>query len=322
MKILVSGGAGFIGSQYVRMILDGSFPALTTAQVTVIDKLTYAGNLANLRTISGQERLRFIEGDICDGELLASVVSGHDLVINFAAETHVDRSINSAAAFVETNVKGVQVLLEACATALPLPRFLQISTDEVYGSIQTGSCAEEATLAPSSPYAATKAGGDLVALSYACTYGMDVRVTRCCNNYGPFQYPEKIIPLFITRLLSEQKVPIYGDGKNVRSWIHVEDHCRGIQLVIDEGRPGEIYNIQADQELTNIQLTDALLRSCGCDWSSVQYVQDRKGHDRRYSPDDSKLRKLGYSSSIPFDVGLAETLHWYKDNRSWWEPLT
>ncbi len=234
MRILVTGGAGFIGSQYVRTLLTGGYPGFEDAAVTVLDKLTYAGNLANLDPVAG--RFEFVRGDICDGELLREVLPGHDAVVNFAAETHVDRSIAGAAEFVTSNVTGVQVLLDACLTA-GVPRVVHVSTDEVYGSIATGSWTEASPLDPNSPYSAAKAGGDLLALAYARTHGLNVSITRCCNNYGPYQYPEKVIPLFATNLLDGKPVPLYGDGLNVRSWIHVDDHCRGIQLVLERGEP-------------------------------------------------------------------------------------
>jgi dTDP-glucose 4,6-dehydratase len=320
MRILVTGGAGFIGSHYVRTLLAGGYPGFEDAAVTVLDKLTYAGNLANLEPVAGSGRLTFIHGDICDDTLLAEVVPGHDVVINFAAETHVDRSIASAADFVAANVAGVQLLLRACLDA-GVRRVVQVSTDEVYGSVAQGSWSEDAPLEPNSPYAAAKAGGDLMARAYARTYGLDVRITRCCNNYGPYQFPEKVIPLFVTNLLDGLKVPLYGDGGNVRSWIHVDDHCRGIQLVLERGRPGNIYHIDGDAELTNIQLTQALLGSCGAGWDMVTRVPDRQGHDRRYSINDSALRTLGYASRTPFQAGLTATVQWYRDNRQWWEPL-
>jgi dTDP-glucose 4,6-dehydratase len=320
VRVLVTGGAGFIGSQYVRMLLAGEFPAYRDAAVTVLDKLTYAGNLANLEPVSGAGNFAFVKGDICDAELVASVVPGHDVVLNFAAETHVDRSIAGARAFVETNVVGVQVLLDACLSA-GVARVVQVSTDEVYGSVAEGSWAEDAVLEPNSPYSAAKAGGDLLARAYARTHGLDVCVTRCSNNYGPYQFPEKIIPLFITNLLDGQKVPVYGDGKNVRSWVHVEDHCRGIQLVLERGEPGGIYHIDGDWELSNLELTQAILTCCGRGWDMVEHVPDRKGHDRRYSLDDSLLRGLGYAPRVSFEAGLAATMRWYQHNRGWWEPL-
>jgi dTDP-glucose 4,6-dehydratase len=320
MRVLVTGGAGFIGSHYVRTLLTGRYPGCEQARVTVLDKLTYAGNLANLAPVSGSGRLDFVHGDICDAALLGSVLPGHDVVLNFAAETHVDRSIAGSAPFAATNVGGVQTLLQACLEA-GVRRVVQISTDEVYGSVESGSWTEQAPLRPNSPYAATKAGGDLVARAYVRTHGLDVRVTRCCNNYGPYQYPEKIIPLFVTNLLDGLKVPLYGDGGNSRGWIHVDDHCRGIQLVLERGRPGGIYHINGGAELTNRELTGVLLDCCGAGWDMVSYVTDRKGHDRRYALDDSALQAMGYAPRVPFREGLAATVAWYERNRDWWEPL-
>jgi dTDP-glucose 4,6-dehydratase len=320
MKILVTGGAGFIGSHYVRTLLQGNYPGFEHAQVTVLDKLTYAGNQANLEPVATSPGFSFVRGDICDAALLAAVVPGHDAVINFAAETHVDRSIAGAAEFVTSNAVGVQVLLQACLDA-DVARFVQVSTDEVYGSVDHGSWKEDAPLAPNSPYAAAKAGGDLLARAYARTHGLNVSITRCCNNYGPYQHPEKVIPLFVTNLLDGLKVPLYGDGQNVRGWVHVDDHCRGIQLVLERGEPGGVYHINGDAELTNIELARALLGCCGVDWEMVAHVEDRKGHDRRYSLDDSLLRSMGFAPRIPFSQGLADTVRWYERNRSWWEPL-
>jgi dTDP-glucose 4,6-dehydratase len=320
MKILVTGGAGFIGSHYVRALLRGSYPGFGRAQVTVLDKLTYAGNRANLEPVATSPGFSFIRGDICDAALLAAVVPGHDAVVNFAAETHVDRSIVGAADFVATNAMGVQALLQACLDA-DIARFVQVSTDEVYGSVDEGSWKEDAPLAPNSPYAAAKAGGDLLARAYARTHGLNVSITRCCNNYGPYQYPEKVIPLFVTNLLDGLKVPLYGDGQNVRGWVHVDDHCRGIQLVLERGEPGGVYHINGDAELSNTELAQALLECCGADWEMVAHVEDRKGHDRRYSLDDSLLRSMGFAPRIPFSQGLADTVRWYERNRSWWEPL-
>jgi dTDP-glucose 4,6-dehydratase len=320
MRILVAGGAGFIGSHYVRTVLGSGYPGFEDAQVTVLDKLTYAGNLANLDPVAENPRFAFTKGDICDAALLASIVPGHDIVINFAAETHVDRSLTGAASFVAANVAGVQVLLQACLDA-EVQRVLQVSTDEVYGSVTTGSWSEGAPLAPNSPYAAAKAGGDLMALAYARSHGLDVRITRCCNNYGPYQFPEKVIPLFVTNLLEGRKLPLYGDGQNVRGWVHVDDHCRGIQLVLERGEPGRVYHINGNAELANAQLTQALLDCCGAGWDMVTYVGDRKGHDRRYSLDDSLLRAMGYAPRTPFPEGLRATVQWYRDNRAWWEPL-
>jgi dTDP-glucose 4,6-dehydratase len=320
MKILVTGGAGFIGSHYVRTLLDGGYPGFGGAAVTVLDKLSYAGNRANLDPVAGHPLLTFVHGDICDAGLLAELLPGHDLVINFAAETHVDRSITGPADFISANVAGVQTLLQGCVGAR-VARVVQVSTDEVYGSVDRGSWAEGAPLAPNSPYAAAKAGGDLLAHAYARTYGLNVSITRCCNNYGPYQFPEKVIPLFVTSLLDGKPVPLYGDGRNVRSWVHVDDHCRGIQLVAERGEPGRVYHIAGDAELSNIELTDALLTCCGAGWEMVRRVEDRKGHDRRYSLDDSALRAMGYQPRVPFAEGLRATVRWYTGNRPWWEPL-
>ncbi len=320
MKVLVTGGAGFIGSHYVRTLLGGGYPGYEQARVTVLDKLTYAGSLASLEPVAASPRLAFVRGDIRDAGLLASVVPGHDVVINFAAETHVDRSIAAAAGFVATNVAGVQALLDACRAA-SVRRVVHVSTDEVYGSILDGSWAEDAPLAPNSPYAASKAGGDLMARAYTRTHGLPVIITRCCNNYGPRQFPEKVIPLFVTNLLDGRKLPLYGDGQHVRGWVHVDDHCRGIQLALEKGRPGRVYHIGGDIELTNAELTKALLNCFGAGWDMVEHVTDRSGHDRRYSLDDSLLRSMGYAPRIPFDEGLRETVRWYAAHRDWWEPL-
>ncbi|MEV0200521.1 dTDP-glucose 4,6-dehydratase [Nonomuraea sp. NPDC050691] len=306
MRILVTGGAGFIGSHFVR--------SHGGDDVTVLDKLTYAGRRANLDGV----RHTFVHGDICDARLLAEVVPGHDLVVNFAAESHVDRSIEGAAEFVRTNVLGTQTLMQACLDA-GVPRVVHVSTDEVYGTIDSGSWDESAPLQPRSPYAASKAGGDLIARAYAVTHGLDVSITRCGNNYGPRQYPEKIIPLFVTNLLRGRKVPLYGDGLNVRDWIHAEDHCAGIDLVAEKGERGEVYHVAGTAELTNRELTGRLLEACGAGWDMVEPVADRKGHDRRYSLDDTRLRALGYRPRVPFDRGLKETVEWYAAHRDWWE---
>ncbi|MFD9944489.1 dTDP-glucose 4,6-dehydratase [Nonomuraea sp. NPDC059023] len=307
MKILITGGAGFIGSAYARMCVDDR------AEITVLDKLTYAGDRRNLDEV----RHTFVHGDICDGALLDEVVPGHDLVVNFAAESHVDRSIDGAAEFVRTNVLGTQTLLDACLRA-GTRKVVQVSTDEVYGSVDIGSWTEDAPLQPRSPYAAAKAGGDLIARAYAITHGLDVSITRCGNNYGPRQYPEKLIPLFVTNLLKGRKVPLYGDGGNVRDWVHVSDHCAGIRLVAEKGEPGEVYHIAGTAELTNVELTGRLLDACGRDWDMVEYVSDRKGHDRRYSLDDSKLRALGYRAEVAFDQGLKDTVRWYAEHGDRW----
>jgi dTDP-glucose 4,6-dehydratase len=321
MRVLVTGGAGFIGSNYVRQLLGGSYPRFADADVVVLDKLTYAGNEANLAPVAHHPRYRFVKGDICDAALVNDLTRGVDVVVHFAAESHVDRSIMGAADFVTTNVVGTQVLLQAALDA-GVARFVHVSTDEVYGSIEHGSWSEDAPLQPNSPYSAAKAGSDLLARAYVRTHGLPVCITRCSNNYGPYQYPEKVIPLFVTNLLDGLKVPLYGDGLNVRDWLHVDDHCRGIQLVVEGGRPGEVYHIGGGTELTNRELTARLLEAMGADWSSVQMVPDRKGHDRRYALDISKITtELGYEPLVPFDEGLASTIKWYRDNREWWEPL-
>jgi len=321
VRILVTGGAGFIGSHFVRNVLSSRYPDLAGANVMVLDSLTYSGNRENLAPVATDTRLAFVEGDIVDAALVEEVMPGHDAVVHFAAESHVDRSILSAGPFVTTNVLGTQVLLEAAWRA-GVGRFLHVSTDEVYGSIEEGSWSEDQPLAPRSPYAASKAGSDLMALAFFRTQGFDVVVTRCSNNYGPYQFPEKVIPLFVTNLLDGSTVPLYGDGLNIRDWLHVDDHCAGIALAMAKGRAGEVYHIGGGTELTNLELTGKLLAACGADWDSVVPVEDRKGHDRRYSLDISKVgAELGYSPSISLDEGLAETVRWYQDNRAWWEPL-
>ncbi|NUS86456.1 MAG: dTDP-glucose 4,6-dehydratase [Streptomyces sp.] len=326
MRLLVTGAAGFIGSTYVRGLLAPGGAEWGAAdwgpdvsQVTVLDKLTYAGSLSNLET--ADPRLTFVHGDICDAELVDTLMKQAGQVVHFAAESHVDRSIDGADAFVRTNIEGTHTLLQA-ALRHGVERFVHVSTDEVYGSVETGSSPETALLDPNSPYAASKAASDLIALAYHRTHGLDVRVTRCSNNYGPHQFPEKIIPLFITNLLDGEDVPLYGDGLNVRDWLHVEDHCRGVELVRTKGCPGEIYNIGGGTALTNRELTGLLLEACGADWGRVRYVADRKGHDRRYAVQDDKARDgLGYRPRHDFAAGLAETVAWYRDNRAWWEPL-
>jgi len=320
MRVFVTGAAGFIGSHYVRTMLSGGYPAFADAEVTVFDKLTYAGNLDNLAPVADSPRYRFVQGDICDAAQVAEVLPGHDVVVNFAAESHVDRSIFGAAEFVVTNVLGAQTLFDACVKA-GVARVVHVSTDEVYGSIPEGSWTESHILEPNSPYSASKAGADLLARAYAGTYGLNISVTRCTNNYGPYQFPEKVIPLFVTNLIDGLRVPLYGDGLNIRDWLHVDDHGRGIQLVVEKGAPGEFYNIGGGLELDNKQLTQKLLDACGADWSFVEYVEDRKNHDRRYSLDDAKLRAMGYEPKTTFDDGLAKTVQWYRDNESWWRPL-
>ncbi|MFB7472180.1 dTDP-glucose 4,6-dehydratase [Kitasatospora sp. NPDC056184] len=317
MRILVTGGAGFIGSEFVRQLLGAG----ATDQITVFDKLTYSGVEANLAPVADHSGYTFVRGDICDAEAVDAVMPGHDVVVHFAAESHVDRSIEGAGPFVVTNVLGTQVLLDA-AKKHGVGRFVHVSTDEVYGSISEGSWTEEWPLAPNSPYSASKAGSDLLALAYHRTHGMDVVVTRCSNNYGHYQFPEKVIPLFTTNLLDGRKVPLYGTGGNIRDWLHVSDHCRGIELAMRKGRAGEVYNIGGGTEITNKELTGLLLEAAGADWSMVEPVADRKGHDLRYSLDITKIgEELGYAPQVRFEDGLAATIAWYRDNRAWWEPL-
>ena len=320
MHVLVTGAAGFIGSNYVRNLLRGAYPGIDPTAVTVVDRFTEVGNIANLEPIAEDPRLRIVQGDIVDEPAVDKVMDGAELVINFAAESHVDRSIVNAAEFVRSNVVGTQVLL-AAALRHGVRRFVQVSTDEVYGSIESGSWTETWPLEPSSPYAASKASADLLVRSYHRTFGLDTIITRCSNNYGPYQYPEKIIPLFVTNLLEGKKIPLYGDGRNVREWIHVDDHCRGIQLAAESGRAGEIYHIGGGVELSNIELTRRILDACGAGTAAIDYVDDRPGHDLRYSLDDSKLRALGYRPQVSIDEGLAATIAWYQDNPPWWMPL-
>ena len=318
MKLLVTGGAGFIGSNFVRRVLDGSFKGVSS--ITILDKLTYAGTLTNLSAFPS-DAFEFIHGDICDQTLVASLATRHDAIVNFAAESHVDRSITGARDFVLTNILGTQTLLEA-ARAEGVATFVQVSTDEVYGSISSGSWTESEPLLPNSPYAASKASADLIARSYYRTYGLDVRITRCSNNYGPNQFPEKVIPLFITNLIDGLRVPIYGNGSNVRDWLHVDDHCRGIFSVLTSGRAGEIYNIGGGTELTNLQLTQKILNLMSKDDTFIEHVVDRLGHDFRYSINIGKISdELGYHPSIDWEVGIAKTIEWYRDNESWWRPL-
>jgi dTDP-glucose 4,6-dehydratase len=321
MRFLVTGGAGFIGSHYVRSVLGDAWGGVRPSSVVVLDKLTYAGNVANLSPVWDDERLRFVEGDILDPALVDSLVAEADVVVHFAAESHVDRSILGAADFVMTNVVGTQTLLDA-ARKHGVEKFVHVSTDEVYGSIGTGSWTEEQPLEPNSPYSASKAGSDLLARAYHRTHGVPVCITRCSNNYGPYQFPEKVIPLFVTNLVDGHTVPLYGEGANVRDWLHVDDHCRGIHLVAEKGRPGEVYNIGGGTELTNKELTGLLLEAVGAGWERVRQVEDRLGHDLRYSVDITKISdELGYQPAVPFEEGLAETVEWYRAHRAWWEPL-
>ncbi len=317
----MTGGAGFIGSHYVRQLLTGAWGLAEPASVVVLDKLTYAGSLTNLDPVSDDDRLRFVEGDILDRPLVEKLVSETDAVVHFAAESHVDRSILGAADFVMTNVVGTQTLLEA-ALRTGVDRFVHVSTDEVYGSIETGSWDEARPLEPNSPYSASKASSDLLARAYHRTHGLPVCVTRCSNNYGPYQFPEKVIPLFVTNLIDGRSVPLYGEGSNIRDWLHVDDHCRAIHLVLTAGRAGEVYNIGGGTELTNKELTGLLLAATGTGWDRVERVTDRLGHDLRYSVDIGKIRdELGYRPQVPFDQGLADTVEWYRSHRDWWEPL-
>jgi dTDP-glucose 4,6-dehydratase len=320
MHVLVTGAAGFIGSNFVRKVADQSFSGFD--QVTVLDKLTYAGIRENLEFSKPFFRYRFVQGDICDLSLVSSLLRNVDTVVNFAAESHVDRSISRAVDFVQTNILGVQVLLDAIHLSGRQIRFLQVSTDEVYGSIEEGSWSEESPLQPNSPYSASKASGEFLARSYNKSHGMDVVITRCSNNYGTHHFPEKLIPLFITNLIEGKKVPVYGTGENIRDWLHVDDHCRGIYSVLMNGRSGEVYNIGGGRELTNNEITSLILKAMGADESSIEYVEDRKGHDLRYSVDWTKInRELGFEPQVKFEEGLRDTIQWYRDNEAWWKPL-
>ena len=315
MKQFITGGAGFIGSNYVRYILNN-----TDDEVTVFDALTYAGNLSTMRDVENNSRYKFVKGNICDAAAVADAMKGHDAVVHFAAESHVDRSINGSEDFIHTNCFGTNTVIDA-ARKLEVSRVLHIGTDEVYGSVEVGSSLETDPLEPRSPYSASKAGSDLIALAYYHTHGTPVVVTRCTNNFGPYQYPEKAIPLFTTNLLDGKKIPLYGDGLNERDWLFVDDHCSGVHLVLTKGTLGEIYNIGAGNETTNRVLVNKLLEAFGVGEEMVQYVEDRKGHDRRYSVNIDKITKLGWKKERTLDEALAETVQWYRDNRWWWEPL-
>jgi dTDP-glucose 4,6-dehydratase len=315
MKLFVTGGAGFIGSNYVRHVL-----ASTDDEVTVFDALTYAGNLDSLRDVEDDPRYRFVKGDITDREAVTEAMNGHQAVVHFAAESHVDRSIVSPDEFVRTNCDGTNVVMDV-ARRVEVDRVVHISTDEVYGSIEEGSFTETDRLSPRSPYSASKAGSDLIALSYVATYGLPVVVTRSSNNFGPYQYPEKVIPLFVTNLLDGLRVPLYGDGMNVRDWCYVDDNCAAVDLVLREGAVGEIYNVGAGNELPNRELTDRILAHFGAGEEMVEYVTDRLGHDRRYSIDTSKVEALGWRPQRRLEEALEATVSWYRDNRWWWEPL-
>ena len=317
VNVLVTGGAGFIGSNFVRWALG----AHADWHITTLDKLTYAGRLENLKAVDGHPRHTFVRGDIADASVAAPLVEAANLVVHFAAETHVDRSLQAAGDFIHTDVVGTFVLLEAARRAKALRRFVQISTDEVYGSVPEGFSRETDELKPRNPYSASKAAADRLAYSYWASYGVPVVITRASNNYGPNQFPEKVIPLFITNLIDGLRVPLYGDGLNVRDWLHVDDHCRGIDVVIDRGADGEVYNIGGGNEVRNVDLTHQLLGLLGRDHGMVQPVADRPGHDRRYALDTSKLQSLGWAPEVAFDEGLADTVRWYRENEWWWRPI-
>ncbi|HEY3170159.1 MAG TPA: dTDP-glucose 4,6-dehydratase [Thermoanaerobaculia bacterium] len=318
MKVLVTGGCGFIGSNFIRHLFgsrgDGVF-------VVNLDKLTYAANPANLADVRRRPNYRFIQGDIADPEVVRVAMDGCDAVVNFAAETHVDRSLSGDASFIETDVRGVFVLLEEARRRGGVRKFIQISTDEVYGSIPSGSFHEESPLNPRNPYSASKAGGDRLAYSYWASYRLPVVITRASNNYGPYQYPEKLIPLFVTNAIDDHPLPLYGDGRNVRDWLYVKDHAAAIDFLLEAGEPGETYNIAGGNEAENIEITRKVLALLGKPESLIRFVDDRPGHDRRYSLDAGKLARLGFASATDFDAGLAETVRWYREREDWWRPI-
>jgi dTDP-glucose 4,6-dehydratase len=319
MKILVTGGAGFIGSNFVRMALTDKFSEFKVDELVVLDLLTYAGDEENLAPIATDKRYKFVKGDIRDLESSKKLMAQTDYVVHFAAESHVDRSIEGGSEFVSTNVMGTQVLLDAARNS-NIKRFLHVSTDEVYGSISEGSWPEDHPLLPNSPYSASKAGSDLLVRAYNRTHKLDTVITRCSNNYGQYQFPEKVMPLFITNIIEGKKVPLYGNGLNVRDWLHVDDHCRGIALALTKGKSGEVYNIGGGTELTNVELTHKILEAMGVGKEFIQPVEDRKGHDLRYSVDITKINtQLGYSPQVNFEEGLAQTINWYKNNEAWWK---
>jgi dTDP-glucose 4,6-dehydratase len=315
-RYLVTGGAGFIGSNFVRHLLRNE----PDVRITNLDALTYAGVPATVAELDESPNHTFVKGDIRDRGLVDEVMPGHDVVVHFAAESHVDRSIVGPEVFLDTNVVGTGNLLEAAYRG-DVPRFVHISTDEVYGSIPSGFAAEDEALAPTSPYASSKAGSDLIVMAYHLTYGYDTVITRCTNNYGPYQFPEKVIPLFITNLMEGRTVPLYGTGDNERDWIHVEDHCAAVGLVTDMGESGEIYNVGANAQLSNLELTRAILEAMGKDESSVEFVEDRLGHDQRYAVDSGRLRAMGWEPVRSFRDGLSATIEWYENNEAWWRPL-
>lgn len=315
-KILVTGGAGFIGSNFIRYMLQEH-----PYHIINLDALTYCGNLENLRGVEDDPRYTFVRGSITDRKLVDGIIKDVDAVINFAAESHVDRSIEDPEIFIRTNILGTQTLLEA-SRKHGVERFIQISTDEVYGSAEKGYFTEETPLAPNSPYSASKASADLMVRAYHRTYGLPVNITRCSNNYGPYQFPEKLIPLMITNALENKPLPVYGDGMNVRDWIHVLDHCRAVDLVLHRGRVGEVYNIGGNSERRNIEIVELIVRELGRDESLIRFVEDRPGHDRRYAIDASKIRnELGWRPLYNFEEGIRETIRWYIDNRAWWENI-